>query len=132
MKEDRIQSLFARVRWLRVWPDEERRWLKEIRLWAAERDDCLWLDRVETYRPCRVAGVVTSLRIHPRAGVVQATISDGKASLGAEWPIEPPVKQLRAVPGAGLILEGLARLNRDGRLLMVEPAFEIVAGPSQR
>jgi hypothetical protein len=132
MKEDRIRSLLARVRWIRAWPDKKRRWLDEIRLWAAQRDDCLWLDRVETYRPCRVAGVVTCLRIDPRAGVIQATISDGQASLGAEWPIEPPVKQLRVAPGVGLILEGLARLDRDGQLLMVEPAFEIVPGPSQR
>jgi hypothetical protein len=132
MEEDRIAAFPARVRWARDRPDEERRWLEEIRLWAAERDDCLWLERVETYRPCRVAGVVTRIRIDPRAGVLQATISDGQASLGAEWPIEAPLEQLRAAPGVGLILQGFARLDRDGQLLMVEPSFEIVPGPSQR
>jgi hypothetical protein len=76
--------------------------------------------------------VVTRLRIDPRAGAIEATISDGKASLGARWPIERPVEQLRAVPGVGLILEGMARIDPGGELLMVEPVFEIVPGPTQR
>jgi hypothetical protein len=132
MKEDHIQSLLALVGWPWDCPDEERRWLEEIRLWTAKRDDGLWLDRVETYRPCRVAGVVTRLAIDPRAGVVQVKISDGQASLGAEWPIKAPLEQSRAAPGVGLILQGFARLDREGQLLMVEPSFEIVPGPSQR
>jgi hypothetical protein len=89
----------------------------------------LWLDRVETYRPCRVAGVVTQLRISPRAGVVEVRITDGKASLCARWPLARPFEQLRAAPGVGLILEGVARIDPGEGLLMVEPGFEIVPGP---
>jgi hypothetical protein len=85
MEGDRIPRL-GLARWVRAGPDENSRWLETIRLWAAERDDCLWLDRVETYRPCRVVGVVTRLRIDPLAGVIEASITDGKASLGAQWP----------------------------------------------
>jgi hypothetical protein len=81
------------------------------------------------YRPCRVAGVVTQLRISPRAGVVEVTITDGKASLCAWWPLTRPFEQLRAAPGVGLILEGVARIGPDEGLLMVEPVFEIVPGP---
>ncbi len=103
-----------------------------VRLWAAERDDCLWLDRVELYRPCRVSGVVTQLRIYPRSGVVEVTISDGTASLCARWPLARPVEQLRAAPGVGLILEGIARIDQGGELLMIEPGFEIVPGPGDR
>ena len=100
-----------------------------MRLWAAEKEDCLWLDKVELYRTCRVAGVVRRLRIDPRAGVIEATITDGTASLGGRWPIRRPVSQLQAAPGLGLILEGMARIDARGELLMVEPTFEIVAGP---
>jgi hypothetical protein len=57
------------------------------------------------------------------------TITDGSTSLGAQWAIRRPVLQLRAAPGTGLILEGMARLDERGELLMVEPTFEIVPGP---
>jgi hypothetical protein len=76
-----------------------------------------------------VAGVVRRLRIDPRTRVIEVTITDGSTSLGARWAITGQVPQLRAGPGTGLILEGMARLDERGELLMVEPAFEIVAGP---
>jgi hypothetical protein len=107
----------------------ERKWQAAVRSWAAGREDCLWLDKVELYRTCRVAGVVRRLRIDPRAGVIDVTITDGAASLVAQWPIRRPELVLRAAPGSGLILEGMARIDERGELLMVEPAFEIVAGP---
>jgi hypothetical protein len=108
---------------------EERNWQEAVRLWAASKEDCLWLDKVELYRTCRVAGVVRRLRIDPQAEVIEATITDGADSLGAQWSIRPPVSQLQAAPGSGLILEGMARIDARGELLMVEPAFEVVAGP---
>jgi len=76
-----------------------------------------------------VAGVVRRLRIDPRTGIIEVTITDGSTSLGARWAITRPLPQLRAAPGVGLILEGMARLDERGELLMVEPAFQIVAGP---
>jgi hypothetical protein len=76
-----------------------------------------------------VAGVVRRLRIDPRQGVIRATITDGVNSLDAEWPICRPAAQLRAAPGTGLLLEGVARVDKSGRLLMVEPSFEILLGP---
>jgi hypothetical protein len=107
----------------------EKDWQAAVRVWVAGREDCLWLGKVELYRTCRVAGVVSRLLIDPRAGVIEVTVTDGSTSLGARWAITRPVPQLRAVPGSGLILEGMARLDERGELLMVEPAFEIVAGP---
>jgi hypothetical protein len=59
-------------------------------------------------------------------------ISDGTASLCARWALARPVEQLRAAPGVGLILEGVARLDQGGELLMIEAAFEIVPGPCDR
>ena len=76
-----------------------------------------------------MAGVVRRLRIDPRTGVIEVTITDGSTELGAQWAITRQVPQLRAAPGSGLILEGMARLDERGELLMVEPTFEIVAGP---
>ena len=73
--------------------------------------------------------MVTQLRISPRDGEVEVTITDGKASLCARWPLARPLEQLRAAPGVGLILEGVARIDPGERLLMVEPVFEIVPGP---
>jgi len=111
--------------------NEERRWLEKIRLWAAAREDCLWLDRVEVYRSCRVAGVVQRLRIDPRTAVIEATITDTAAQLRAQWRIRQPAPQLRAAPGSGLILEGVARVDPSGELVMIEPSFEIVPGPER-
>jgi hypothetical protein len=107
----------------------EKDWQAAVRSWAAAREDCLWLSKVELYRTCRVAGVVRRLRIDPRTGVIEVTITDGSTSLGARWAITRQVPQLGAAPGSGLILEGMARLDERGEMLMVEPAFEIVAGP---
>ena len=59
-------------------------------------------------------------------------ISDGTASLCARWPLARPVEQLRAAPGVGLILEGIARIDPGGGLLMIGAVFEIVPGPSDR
>jgi hypothetical protein len=75
--------------------------------------------------------VVRRFRIDPRSGVVEATITDGEGFLRAQWPIRPPTAQLGAAPGRGLILEGIARLDQNGEMLMVEPAFEILPGPTQ-
>lgn len=73
--------------------------------------------------------MVRRLRIDPRAGVIEVTISDGAAFLIAQWPIRRPEPVLQAAPGSGLILEGMARIDERGELLMVEPVFEIVPGP---
>jgi hypothetical protein len=86
---------------------------------------------VEVYRFCRVAGVVKRLRIDPEAWVIEATITDAATELRARWRIRHPAAQLRAAPGSGLILEGVARVDPRGGLVMVEPSFEIVPGPER-
>jgi hypothetical protein len=107
----------------------EKDWQAAVRSWAAAREDCLSLGKVELYRTSRVAGVVRRLRIDPRTRVIEVTITDGSTSLGARWAITKQGPQLRAAPGSGLILEGIARLDERGEMWMEEPAFEIVAGP---
>lgn len=100
-----------------------------IRSWAAGYEDCLWLDKVEPYRICRVAGVVQRLRIDPSAGTVETTVTDGNSQLRARWVLRHQPLQLRAAPGSGLVLEGVARPDLTGEVLFEEPSFEIVPGP---
>lgn len=105
--------------------------MRRVWLWAAAREDCLWLDKVVPSRECRVAGVVSRLRLDPEARRIETTISDGASSLVARWELRAPLSQLRAAPGAGLILEGIARMDSEGTFFMVEPEYEIVPGPDR-
>jgi hypothetical protein len=59
---------------------------------------------------------------------IEATVDDGTGSVNALWamPAEP---RLEILPGGGLILEGVLRIDRAGRLSMIEPAFEVVSDP---
>jgi hypothetical protein len=107
----------------------EARYLEKIRLWADDYPDCLWLDKVEPYRSCRVAGVVRRLRLDPASSLLETTISDGKSMLRARWPLERSSPLLRAVPGTGVILEGMVLVDPSGEAVLAEPAFELTKGP---
>lgn len=103
-------------------------WRNKIRSWAAKHPDCLRLDRVELYEPCRVAGIVRRLRLDPMVGELRATITDGTSSVSASWTLSRHMPQLKAAPGTGLILEGMARIDESGDIVFVEPTIEIVEG----
>jgi hypothetical protein len=60
----------------RVQSDEEEAWLEKIRMWSAAREDCLWIEKLESGRNGRVAGVVSGLRLDPVSRIIEATISD--------------------------------------------------------
>ena len=111
--------------------DSARAYRDEVWLWAASKEDCLWLEKVYPYIGCRVAGVVERLRIDPEQARIVATITDGTASLSASWSLAGGHAQLRATPGKGLILEGTPRLDSAGLPIMLEPVFEIVPGPRE-
>ena len=113
----------------RVQSDEEEAWLEKIRMWSAAREDCLWIDKLESGRNGRVAGVVSRLRLDPASRIIEVTISDGSGTLKAQWEIRLPPAQLRAAPGRGLILEGMAEIGPKGQLFMLEPEFQVVPGP---
>ena len=104
-------------------------WREKVRLWAAGHTDCLWLDRVELYRDCRVAGIVQRLRLDPFEGELRSTITDGESFVTASWPLARHMPQLAAAPGSGLILQGMPRIEASGDVVFVEPQFEIVSGP---
>lgn len=104
-------------------------WRDKIRSWAASYTDCLWLDRVELYRECRVAGIVQRMRLDPGERELRSTITDGSSFVTASWPLTRRMAQLKAAPGSGLILQGMARIDATGEIVFVEPGFEIVQGP---
>jgi hypothetical protein len=108
---------------------EEEARLEKIRMWSAAREDCLWIDKLEAGRSGRVAGVVSRLRLDPVSRVIEATISDGSGTVKAQWVIRYPPVQMRAAPGWGLILEGMAEIGPEGELYMLEPEFQVTPGP---
>ncbi|MGH2756871.1 MAG: hypothetical protein ACRDI3_03690 [Actinomycetota bacterium] len=109
--------------------EEER--LIELQMWAVSCSASAWLIDVEPYEPCRVAGVVQGLRLDPRAGYLEATIADGTGLIVARWQISRPLPQLAAVPGTGLVLEGVPVVGADGEMVMAEPSFETVPFPDR-
>jgi hypothetical protein len=113
----------------RLFESEEDRYLSKIRSWAAEHDDCLWLNKVEPFHSCRVAGVVRRMRLDPETSTVSVTVSDGISTLGARWPLERSSLPMKAVPGTGVILEGTPEVASSGEILLVDPRCEIVGRP---
>ena len=109
--------------------EDEKFLMDEVRMWAGGLTDCLWLSRIDPGHESRVAGVVRKLRVDPSANAVEATITDGTASLMARWALADASRPvLGTVPGWALILEGVPRAGPDGPF-MTEPHFEIVPGP---
>jgi hypothetical protein len=72
--------------------------------------------------------MVRRLWLDPVGHTIEATISDGTGTLRASWTLtEPPRVDIR--PGAGLVVDGEARIDRTAGLSMVEPVFEVVCDP---
>ena len=76
--------------------------------------------------PCRVAGIVQSLRLDPRNGVIEVTLADGTGAVLASWMIRRPTPQLSLVPGCAVVLSGVTSIGPDGDIVLVEPDFAVV------
>jgi hypothetical protein len=109
--------------------DLEESWLFELQLRAVSLGISTWLVDLGPYETCRVAGVVDRLRIDPRAGVIEATISDGTAAVAAQWSISRATPQLALTPGRAVVLEGVASVGLDGKILLRNPTFELASFP---
>jgi hypothetical protein len=107
----------------------DERWLFEVELWTVSRGTSAFLVDVGPYESCRVAGVVQRLTIDPRAGVIQALISDGTASVLAQWSMCGPKPQFPITLGQALVLEGVTGIGPDGQLILREASFETVSFP---
>jgi hypothetical protein len=107
----------------------EERWLFELQLWTVSWGTSAFLVDLAPYESCRVAGVVERLRVDPSAGVIEALISDGTASVLAQWQIGGPTPQLAVTPGRAVVLQGVTGIGSDGQLILREPSFETVSFP---
>jgi hypothetical protein len=107
----------------------EERWLFELQLWAVSQGISTWLVDLGPYEACRVAGIVERLRIDPSAGVIEGSVSDGTASVVAQWSISRPTPQLAVTPGRAVLLEGVAGIGLDGELALWNPSFQPVSFP---
>lgn len=97
-------------------------------MWAVSSGISSWIVDVGPYEACRVAGLVERLTVDPVQGSVDATITDGTASIIARWSTcRPP--RLRVAPGSGVVLRGIAILEESG-LVVVEPTLELVPFPA--
>ena len=76
----------------------------------------------------RVAGRVKSVRVQPRAGVasLEATLVDGTGGLLLVFQGRRKVPGIK--PGAELVAEGMVG-ERERRLAILNPAYELLAGP---
>ena len=101
----------------------ERR-LFDVQVWVLARGPSTWLADLHPYEPCRVAGVVERLLIDPRAGLITAWLSDGTATVPAQWGIWRRTPVLALMPGCAIVLEGVAFVGQDDKLVLGEPAFE--------
>jgi len=108
-------------------PDELR--AESLRVWAERLAGTIRLAEVEARRRAKVAGVIQNVRIDPREGrsFIEATIVDGS---GSELVVRLTGRMSLAgwQLGEGLVVEGTVA-DRDGVLMMLNPEWDLVAGP---
>ena len=108
-------------------PDEIR--AENLRHWISTIPGITTLDRAEPRQRAKVAGVIQNVRIDPREGrnLIEATIIDGS---GCELVVRLTGRTTLAGwrLGEGLIVEGTVA-DRDGVRLILNPEWDLVAGP---
>lgn len=102
----------------------EAAWLFQLQLWTVSRGATSFLVDLEPYEFCRVAGLVERLRLDPQTGVFEAWVTDGTASVVAQWSIDRPIGPGSILPGRAVVLDGAAAVGPGGGLVMRNPAFE--------
>jgi hypothetical protein len=109
--------------------DVEASWLFELQLWTVSRGATSFLLDVEPYEPCRVAGFIRQIRLDPQTGVFEAWVTDGTASVVAQWSIDRPILPESVAPGRAVVLDGAPAVGPDGGLVLRNPAFETASFP---
>ena len=107
----------------------DEQWLLELQLWFVSCGASTWIIDLEPYEPCRVAGLVKSLRIDPANGLIEALITDGTGEVLAQWALRRPTPELSVAPGTGVVLEGMVAVGAEGELILTEPRHESVSFP---
>lgn len=106
----------------------ERR-LADVQQWAAARGPCTPLIDLEPYEACRAAGIVERLRIDPVGSCIDVTIADATSEIVIRWSLPAPASALSAVPGMGVVVEGVAAVAEDGRLVVQDPRLMMTGLP---
>ena len=85
------------------------------------------LDAVQPRRPVRLGGEVRSVRVVPRAGApsLEVTFSDGRATATAVFLGRRKI--LGMTPGRRLVVEGVVGRRLGHEVLLVNPAYELLA-----
>ena len=109
-------------------PPEDLR-AKNCANWARTIPETEPIAEVKERQRTKVAGVIRNIRIDPRegSGSVEATIFDGTGDLIAKWLGRRSLSGISL--GEGLVVEGIAGKGSDGRLVILNPEYELVEGP---
>ena len=107
----------------------EAAWLFGLQLWTVSRGATSFLVDLEPYELCRVRGLIERIRLDPRTGVFEAWVTDGTASVVAQWSIDGPMWPESIAPGRAVVLDGAAAVGPDGGLVLRNPAFETAPFP---
>jgi hypothetical protein len=119
-----VGNLFAK---LARSPEETR--AEHCDHWARTVPGSQRIGRIRPRDRIKVAGVIRNIRIDPRegSGSVEVTIFDGTGEIVAKWLGRRSLSGIRL--GEGLVIEGIAGTGTDGRLVVLNPEYELVSGP---
>ena len=97
--------------------------------WARGIPGATPINKIDARGKVKVAGVIRNIRIDPRegSGAIEVTIFDGTDELVAKWLGRRSLSGIRL--GEGLVVEGTAGKTPDDRLVVLNPEYELVAGP---
>ncbi|CAN5602417.1 hypothetical protein BH24ACT26_BH24ACT26_15580 [soil metagenome] len=98
-------------------------------MWAAGIPEATRIGSVSPREPYCIAGVIENIRIDPREGHgwIEATITDGTGEMIVKWLGRPSKAGIRL--GVGLVAKGTVGEGQSGELQLLNPEYELVAGP---
>lgn len=105
--------------------DPDVRRAEDLRLWRAQFPDAVAIAELRPRHRGTCVGVVYKIRLVPERSL-DVTIEDGTGRLTALWSGRRQLPGLEL--GAGLLLSGTVAAE-DGKLLMRNPAWSLVAEP---
>ncbi len=109
-------------------PPEEAR-ADDLRQWRSTFAGATAIAELKARQRTRAVGVVETLRIDPREGhgSVEATIFDGTGELVARWLGRSSLAGITL--GTGLMVEGVPGVSPDGKLVVLNPEYELLPSP---
>lgn len=99
---------------------------------AGTVEGCQSIGDCEPRRPCRVCGVVGSIKVVPRGEVtrLEITISDGTGEMNGVWFGHHRIGGLDL--GQLVVFEGVVGNPAPGRLEILHPTYQLLGMPATR